>query len=73
MLASRKNLLKKLTFDNNRYSPIVIYGKSGVGKSFFVRELCNRLHENGTAKECKAYYAWEFIDSMIEALAKTEY
>ena len=49
MLASRKNLLKKLTFDNNRYSPIVIYGKSGVGKSFFVRELCNRLHENGTA------------------------
>ena len=70
MLTSRKDLLEKLALDINHYSPIVIQGESGIGKSFFVRELCNRLHKNGTVKECKACYAWEFIDSMIEALCE---
>lgn len=70
MLASRKDLLKKLELDINHYSPIVVHGESGIGKSFFVRELCNRLHENGIVKECKVCYAWEFIDSMIEALCE---
>ena len=70
MLSSRKDLLEKLVSNIDRYSPIVVKGESGIGKSHFVRELCHRLQENGTVKEYKACYAWEFIDSMIEALCK---
>lgn len=70
MLTSRKDIFEKLALDINHYSPVVIQGESGIGKSFFVRKLYGRLRKNGTIKDCKACYAWEFIDSMIEALCK---
>ena len=70
MLSTRKELLKKLVSDIHHYSPIVIQGESGVGKSFFVQELCHKLQGNGTVQDCKVCYAWNFIDSMIEALCK---
>lgn len=69
MLRSRNDILEKLSADISVYSPIIIYGDAGTGKTYFVRQLCDRLCKNGTIRNYKIYPSWEWIDSMIEALS----
>lgn len=37
MIASRNELIKKLSLDFNKYSPIVIVGEVDTGKTFFLK------------------------------------
>ena len=68
MLTSRIELFDKLVSDINKYSPIVIQGEAGVGKSFLARALCQRLKENGIIKEYTIRNSWDLVNGMICAL-----
>ena len=73
MLQSRKNLLEKLSRDITTYSPIILQGEAGVGKTFFIKELCKKLVKNGTIKKYTIHKSWETMNSMIEAMRNKEY
>lgn len=70
MLSSRTDLLKKAASNINQYSPLIIQGDAGVGKSFFLESLCRELCRNGTIKEYKIRNSWDIINSMISALCE---
>ena len=68
MLTSRIELFDKLVSDINKYSPIVIHGEAGVGKSFFIDQLCRKLAEKGTIQEYNIRKSWDVLDDLICAL-----
>ena len=70
MLSSRTDLLKKATSNINQYSPLIIQGDAGVGKSFFLDSLCRELCRNGTIKEYTIRNSWDIINDMISALCE---
>ena len=70
MLQSRNDILKKLATDISKYSPIIIHGATGVGKSFFVNKLCKELCANGTIRNFKIRASWDVLDGMIQALCE---
>lgn len=70
MLQSRNDILKKLSADISAYSPMIIRGVAGVGKSFFVDRLCKELRCNGIIRNFKIYPSWEVLDGMLRALCE---
>ena len=70
MLQSRNDLLRKLATDISAYSPIIIHGAAGVGKSFFADKLCKELCANGTIRNYKIRASWDVLDGMIQALCE---
>ena len=71
MITSRQDILLKLASDIHAYSPIVIQGESGVGKSFFLHALCEQLIKNQAIKNYKVLYAWEIQNDIIDALSNS--
>ena len=69
MLTSRIELFEKLASDINKYSPIVIQGEAGVGKSFFIEQLCRKLAEKGIIQEYTIRKSWDVLDDLICALS----
>ena len=69
MISSRITMLQKLSAEIDTYSPLIIYGNAGMGKSYFARELCERLCQTGRIENYRIYPTWEFINTMIEALS----
>ena len=70
MLSSRTDLLKKAASNINQYSPLIIQGEAGVGKSFFLESLCRELCHDGTIKEYTIRNSWDIINDMISALCE---
>lgn len=70
MLQLRIDIIKKLTTEISAYSPIIIHGVAGVGKSFFVDKLCKELCANGTIRNFKIRASWDVLDGMIQALCE---
>ena len=70
MTPARKILMQTISDNIYKYSPIVIYGESGSGKSFFLKNLCKKLQADGIIKEYNIQYAWDFINGFIEAVSK---
>lgn len=70
MLQSRNDLLRKLATDISAYSPIIIHGAAGVGKSFFVDKLCKKLCADGTIRNFRIRASWDVLDGMIKALCE---
>ena len=68
MLTSRIELFEKLVSDINKYSPIVIQGEAGVGKSFFIDQLCRKLAEKGIIQDYTIRKSWDVLDDLICAL-----
>ena len=68
MLTSRIELFDKLVSDINKYSPIVIQGEAGVGKSFFIEQLCRKLVEKGIIQDYTIRKSWDVLDDLICAL-----
>lgn len=66
MLQSRIKILKKLADDISAYSPIIIYGASGVGKSSFLNALCKELCANGTAHNPNIYSSEDVFQTLCE-------
>ena len=68
MLTSRIELFEKLVSDINKYSPIVIQGEAGVGKSFFIEQVCRKLVEKGVIQDYTIRKSWDVLDNLICAL-----
>ena len=68
MLTSRIELFENLVSDIKKYSPIVIQGEAGVGKSFFIEQLCRKLLEKGTIQDYTIRKSWDVLDDLICAL-----
>ena len=69
MLSSRKEILNKLADNISQYSPILVRGEAGIGKSFFLNELCQKLKERGKISEYEIRYSWDILDDLICSLA----
>ena len=72
MIRSRTEILTKLSAGIYDFSPVVIIGESGTGKTYFAKKLCNVLRDNGLVHNYNIKPAWEFTQSMIEALTNHE-
>ena len=72
MIKSRKEILTKLSARIYDFSPVVIIGNSGAGKTYFAKKLCDILRDNGLVRNYNIKPAWEFTQSMIEALTNHE-
>ena len=68
MISSRSELIEKLSSNINRYSPVIVQGEAGIGKSFFIQELCKKLLKNEFINEYKTRYSWDVVDDFTHAL-----
>lgn len=72
MIASRNELIKKLSLDFNKYSPIVIVGEVDTGKKFFLKNLCENLVNNSVVNEYTIHQSRDVLDRMVQALSTND-
>ena len=68
MIKNRIELVDKLSENIAQYSPVVIQGDDGVGKSFFLEMLCEKLIANNTIKNYLIQSSWEYQKNLIKAI-----
>ena len=68
MLSKRTELINKLATSIQAYSPIIVEGDDGAGKSCFLRALCERLDELGVISDYTIRHAWDVENALLDSL-----
>ena len=68
MKYSRIQIVKDIAQNIEMYSPILIIGQAGSGKSFFLETLCKELKQIGKINRYDIVESWDFIESLAKAI-----
>lgn len=68
MKKSRIELIKNIAQNIENYSPLLILGKPGSGKSFFLERLCKELKDIGKINRYDIVESWDFQELLIRAI-----
>lgn len=72
MITQRKDIIKQLATNINEFSPVVIVGDEGAGKTTFLKELCQELMFNHVVSESAVQNSWDVTYELIDAIANKD-
>lgn len=72
MISSSNDLINKLSYELEKYSPIVIMGEVDTGKTFFLKKLCENLVNNSVVNEYTIHQSRDVLDRMVQAISTND-